>query len=180
MSKAKRKRRLEPTRSIMPTPERMAKSEGYLHIVQSGSETFTTVRDAPIDRLHDRWKSKPSDNGVNDQRYRAAAKLRLHWHHSGLVERFAAIDPNTVFSRAEASCGMPTSEFMAHHRGQYRRAVQALGMRLSAHVEAIVCRDFEIVEAGRRLGYQDEKQARAAGMIALMIGLDQLAAMWGT
>jgi len=180
MSKAKRKRRVEPTRSILPTPERMAKSEGYMHVVTTGPDTFTTVHDAPIDRLHETWKRRPVEHGVTDQRYRAAAKLRLHWHHAGLGARFAALDPNSVFSRGEASCGMPTSEFMSHHRGQYRRACKALGMRLSAHVEAIVCRDFEIVEAGRRLGYRDEKQARAAGMTALLIGLDALAAMWGT
>ena len=178
MTKAKRKRRPEPTRSILPTPERMAKSEGYLHVVTTGPDTFTTARDAPIDRLHEQWKRRPVDHGIDLRRYNAAEKLRLHWHHAGMAERFAAIDPNTVFSRAEASCGLPTSEFMAHHRGQYRRAVQALGMRVSSHVEAIVCRDFEIVEAGKRLGYRDDKQARAAGMTALLIGLDQLSTLW--
>ena len=177
--KTARRRKAPKQSSVMPTPERLAKSEGYLHVVQAGSEIYTTVRDTPIERLHESWKRRPVGVGVTDQRYRAAEKLRLHWHHAGLAAKFAALDPNSVFSRGEPSCGMPTSEFMAHHRGQYRRAVQALGLQVSAHVEAVVCRDVEIVEAGRRLGYRDEKQARAAGMVALVMGLDRLAELWG-
>ena len=169
--------------SVGPTPERQAMAGPYLHVVQHGRIALTTVRDAPIDRLHFDWerarrRGSPRD-GVDMRRYGAADKFRLHWHHAGLQERFASVDLDGAFARSESSYGMPAGEFMAHHRQQYRLAVGDLGQKLAAHVQAVVCQDVEPIDVGRQLGYRDDKQARVAGMMGLIIGLDRLADFWG-
>lgn len=153
---------------IPPTPERMAKAEGFIHASKDGP---FTVRDAPLERLHGAKR-------LTDTQYNAATKFRHHWHNAGLAERFAVQN----FMGVGGGSGwdaMPASEFQAHHRDQYRKAVQSLGMKMSMVVEDVVCRDIDLFSVGKKLGWMNEVQARAAVTETLRFALDKLAEEWG-
>lgn len=81
---ARPRRKEHPTQiTIPPTPERMAKAEGFIHASKDGP---FTVRDAPLERLH-------GSKRLTDAQYNAATKFRHHWHNAGLAERFAVPTP---------------------------------------------------------------------------------------
>lgn len=154
--------------SVPPTPERMAKAEGYIHAAKDGP---FTVRDAPLERLHGAKR-------LTDAQYNAATKFRHHWHNAGLAERYAVQN----FMGVGGGTGwdmMPASEFQAHHRDQYRKAVQTLGLKLSMVVEDIVCREIDLFSVGKKLNWMNEVQARAAVTELLRLALDKLADEWG-
>ena len=166
---AKPKRKDQPTQiTIPPTPERMAKAEGYIHASKDGP---FTVRDAPLERLH-------GSKRLTDAQYNAATKFRHHWHNAGLAERFAVQN----FMGVGGGSGwdmMPASEYQAHHRDQYRKAVQQLGLKLSMVVEDVVCREMDLFSVGKKLNWLNEVQARAAVTELLRLALDKLAEEWG-
>jgi len=154
--------------SVPPTPERMAKAEGYIHAAKDGP---FTVRDAPLERLHGAKR-------LNDTQYNAATKFRHHWHNAGLAERFAVQNFMGV-GGGEGWDMMPASEYQAHHRDQYRKAVQHLGMKLSMVVEDVACREMDLFSVGKKLQWLNEVQARAAVTELLRLALDKLAEEWG-
>lgn len=163
MPRAKRKSR--PTKILVPpTPERIAKADGFFHVTKDGP---MTVRDAPFERLHARHK-------ITQQQYDAGVKYRHHWHNGGMQERFAVQNFMGV-GGGEGWEYLPATERQVQHRETYRKAVQDLGPILSVVVEEIVCREVDPVIVGRKLWhYADDKQARAAATSALVIGLDRL------
>lgn len=166
---AKPKRKDQPTQiTIPPTPERMAKAEGYIHASKDGP---FTVRDAPLERLH-------GSKRLTDTQYNAATKFRHHWHNAGLAERFAVQNFMGV-GGGEGWDMMPASEYQAHHRDQYRKAVQSLGLKMSMVVEDVVCREIDLFTVGQKLHWNNEVQARAAVTEILRIALDKLADEWG-
>lgn len=166
---ARPKRKDQPTQiTIPPTPERMAKAEGFIHASKDGP---FTVRDAPLERLH-------GSKRLTDAQYNAATKFRHHWHNAGLAERFAVQN----FMGVGGGSGwdmMPASEYQAHHRDQYRKAVQQLGLKLSMVVEDVVCREMDLFSVGKKLNWLNEVQARAAVTELLRLALDKLAEEWG-
>lgn len=166
MAKPKRK---EPSQiHVPPTPERMAKAEGYIHASKDGP---FTVRDAPLERLH-------GSKRLNDSQYNAATKFRHHWHNAGLAEKFAVQN----FMGTGGGDGwdlMPASEWQMHHREQYRKAVQVLGLKMSSVVEDVCCREMDLFSVGKKLQWLNEVQARAAVTEILRIALDKLAEHWG-
>lgn len=167
MAKPKRKTSYAEI-SVPPTPERMAKAEGYIHASKDGP---FTVRDAPLERLH-------GSKRLTDAQYNAATKFRHHWHNAGLAERFAVQN----FMGVGGGPGwdmMPASEYQAHHRDQYRKAVQQLGLKLSMVVEDVVCREMDLFSVGKKLQWLNEVQARAAVTELLRLALDKLAEEWG-
>jgi Domain of unknown function (DUF6456) len=167
MAKSKRKVSVAQI-TIPPTPERMAKAEGYIHSSKDGP---FTVRDAPLERLHGAKR-------LTDAQYNAATKFRHHWHNAGLAECFAVQN----FMGVGGGSGwdmMPASEYQAHHRDQYRKATQSLGMKLSMVVEDVCCRELDLFSVGKKLNWLNEVQARAAVTELLRLGLDKLADDWG-
>lgn len=165
--RAKRKQR--PMNILVPpTPERVAKADGFIHASKDGP---FTVRDAPLERLH-------ASKRLTDAQYNAGTKFRLHFHHSGMEARFAVQNFMGVGGGAGWDA-MPASEHQAHHRDQYRRAVQLLGMKASMVVEDTCCRGLDLVVVGRKLGWSNDPQARAAATTALEYALDKLAREWG-
>lgn len=166
------RRKPEP---LGPTPERLRQAEG---LVQPGQDGSRIVRDAPIERLHEDWKR--GRQGLDIRLYSAATKFRHHWHHAGMTEKFSSMNLSGVFGSGNPAHAMPASEAVAHHREQYRNAVQDIGVGGSAIVESIVCRELPLNLAGAKyLGYANDAQARAAATAALRIHLDRLATLWG-
>lgn len=150
---------------IPPTPERLAKSEGFVHHSITGP---ITVRDAPLERLEAR--------GVLDRRlYDAGCKYRIHWNGAGLQERYASLRLDGVFGGSVETI----TEAMAHHRSVYAGAVKHLGVRGSNVVEDICCRDIGLEDVGRKLGWTNRPQAVAAAEALLKDALDRLAHWWG-
>lgn len=165
--KAARKRKPvnAPHIIVPPTPERMAKSTGFVHHSVTGP---ITVRDAPLERLEAR--------GIIDRRlYDAGTKYRIHWHGAGFQERYASLRLDGTFGGSVETI----TDAMAHHRSVYARAVQFLGVRGSSVVEDICCRDVGLEDVGRKLGWTNRPQACAAAEALLKDALDRLASYWG-
>ena len=74
---------------------------------------------------------------------------------------------------------MARSEKQAHHRDQYRKAVEALGYRSRATIENVVCAEQSLVAAGLALGWDSKPQAIAAATEMLRDAGYRLARLWG-
>lgn len=160
-----KKRQRTPHILVPPTPERIAKSEGFIYRSATGP---ITARDAPLERMEAR--------GIIDKRmYDAGVKYRLHWHQAGLQERYASLRLDGTFGGSPETI----TDAMAHHRSVYQGAVQHLGVRQSGVVENVACRDMQLEDVGRKLGWQNRPQAVAAAEALLKDALDRLAHWWG-
>ena len=86
---------------VPPTPERMAKSSGFVHHSVTGP---ITVRDAPLERLEAR-------KIIDKRLYDAGTKYRIHWHGAGLQERYASLRMDGTFggSAENITCLLYTS-----------------------------------------------------------------------
>lgn len=160
-----KKRQRTPHILVPPTPERLAKMDNFYHRSATGP---ITARDAPLERMEAR--------GIIDRRmYDAGVKYRIHWHQAGLQERYASLRLDGTFGGSPETI----TDAMAHHRGVYEKAVQFLGVRRSNVVEEVCCRDCGLLDVGRKLGYRDADEARAASKKLLVEGLEALADFWG-
>ena len=165
MPRKQKKRIRMPEILVPPTPERIAKSDGFIYRSATGP---TTARDAPLERLEAR-------NIIDTRLYNAGVKYRLHWHNAGLQERYASLRMDGTFGGSPETI----TDAMAHHRSMYERAVQFLGMRQSGVVENVCCRDMQLEDVGRKLGWTNRPQAVAAAEALLKDALDRLAIHWG-
>lgn len=157
-----------------PTPERLIKSGGNFDIGddKQGTRTYT-FRDSPLDRMKLR-------GAISDKRHGALSKYRHHWYHSGMQYPVGSVDLNRVFASDVFSMGcMPKSEGQAHHRRQYREAVQELGQMRSFIVEAVVCRELALHDVGRQFGHKSEWRAREYVHNELTTSADILCKRWG-
>lgn len=153
---------------VYPTAERMKKAETY---IMRGDTGLITMRDSPLERLEAR-------QAISAGQYTAACKLRHHWHHSGMEARYASLNMDGVFGGG-GSDGLPSSEAAMHHRDRYREAVCELGIRMSMVAEDICCREVELTTVGRKLGWNNDNQARAVTIEVLKEALDRLCRLWG-
>lgn len=161
------------SRSIGPTPERLAKADEHFVVGddQRGGKVYT-FQDDVLERARKRQV-------IDARQYAAICKFRHHWHHGGLEPTVGSVDLNRVFAPDLGSfSGMAKSERQAFHRQQYRIAVQKLGMRLSSVVEKIACMDRKVEDVGRELGWAHPLQARASASEMLITGGDILADLW--
>jgi hypothetical protein len=160
---------------ILPTPERMAKMEGFFSRVKDrDGSSYVVARDAPLEILHGKQV-------IEGRQYDAGKKFYHHWYRSGLSERFAALNlASGVFGVGGFAGGMAVNEDQAYHRDAYRKSVQHLGMKTSALVQFIVCDEKPLVEVGQNLlGWNNLPQARAAATERLKDALDRLADLYG-
>lgn len=174
MSKRKLKTRtVTVEHRSLPTPERLAKADGHFEVGgDDRSGSVYTFKDDSLDRALKR-------EIITGRQYAALHKFRHHWYHGGVAPTVGSIDLNRVFSSDHGSYGtMPASERQAFHRGQYRKAVQQLGIRMSMIVEKFVCLDQPIVAVGHALGWAHPMQARAAATALLVEAADKLADLW--
>lgn len=166
MVRTKSKKRVRtPHILVPPTPERLAKAQDFIHRSATGP---ITVRDAPLERMEAR--------GLIDKRmYDAGTKYRLHWHGAGLQERYASLRLDGTFGGSTETI----TDAMTHHRSVYEGAVRFLGIRQSCVVEDVCCRDVQLADVGRKLGWANRPQAVAAAEALLKDALDKLAHWWG-
>ena len=157
-----------------PTPERLAKAEGYVEIGddEQGTRVYA-LRDSPLERLSVRGAIDPKE-------YSALMKFKQHWYHAGLLPTVGGIDLNRVFAADPGSySGMARNERQLFHRQRYREAVQHIGLRASLVVERVVCNEQTLEMAGLALNWRTPAQARAAATELLRDAGHRLAQLWG-
>lgn len=166
-----------------PTPERLRHAEGAY--VVGGDERTAKVHhmlDGPLEKLYARLGKA---GGTRDSEelaveYAALAKYRYFWASAGLEPSLPSVDLGRIFASDPSSfSGMAKSERQAHCRGEYRRAVQALGMRQSRIVDMVVCAEMPLEIAGKTLGWDNAPQGRAGATEILRDAGSRLAALWG-
>lgn len=122
----------------------------------------------PLKRLHAR-------HIISGIQFEAGYRYYQHWYAAGLSP-FGAVDFGRVSGSREPGAGMAASERQAHHRELYRIGERALGIGISAYVNAVVLQEQDPEAVGLRLtGRSAVNQARAAAIEIIRIGLDRLA-----
>ena len=169
-----------------PTPERLAKAQGYVDIGddQRGGKIYT-FRDCTMDRLYSRLtkaaKGRHEEDGLRRE-YVALMKYKHHWHAAGLLAAIGSVDLNRIFASDPGSMsGMAKSEQQAHHRGEYRKARDKVGHRPGIVLDNVVCADLTLEMAGYAIGVAYASPYRQRLFIVDMLrgaGRD-LAEMWG-
>lgn len=163
------------SRSLGPTPERIAKAgeENITKVFDNDGNKIISMRDAPLDRMLSRKAIDPIE-------YTALLRFKHHWHHGGLTPSMGSVDLGRVFSSDPGGfSGMAKSERQAHHRQQYREACEVLGNRGRATVENVVCSEQNLDIAGFALGWGSKPQAIAAASEMLRDAGYRLAKLWG-
>lgn len=172
---------LEPTidpklideRGITPERERHAAGASEWGRDERDRKTVRTMRDSPLERMLMRGVITP-------QQYRAGEKYRLHWYRAGLSSPLQTIDLNRIFSNDDAGfSGMAKTEAQAFHRQQFRIAVGVVGAISAALLDAVICAEKNLDEAGTKLGWNAKPQAIAAATERTKYALDQLCSHWG-
>jgi hypothetical protein len=148
-----------------PTAERLAKAEN--HYAKGDDKRGNVVyqfHDSPLDRLYSRLAKQAKSLGSQDglrREYTALTKYRHHWRAAGLQDSIGSADLNRVFASDPGSMsGMAKTEGQAHHRKQYRDAVDEIGWKPHIVVDNIVCAETSIESAGWSIGYNSRTQAR--------------------
>lgn len=157
-----------------PTPERLAKAEGFVVVGDDQQGTKTTrMRDDTLERLMAR-------NVLSGPEYAALQKYHHHWHHAGLQAGVGSMDLNRVFSSDPASMsGMAKTEAQAHHRKQWREARELIGRRNGIVVDNVVCAGTNLQIAGLSVGWTNKPQAISAATEMLRDAGYRLARHWG-
>lgn len=156
------------------TPERLHKAQGFVEIGgERGAVRITTMRDSPIERALAR-------GAVSEKQYAAAIKFRHHWFHGGLAGAISSMDLNRIFASDLTSFSqMARSEGQAHHRGQFRAAVETVGLTAAGVLVTVVCNEIALEHAGYKLGWGHKPQAIVAATERMRGALDDLVKMWG-
>ncbi len=176
----------EYVRSIFegPTPERLAKADNHFTIGDDKQGTrIYHFHDSTLDRLYSRLARQAKGCGEEEHiriEYLALQRYRHHWHHGGLEASIGSIDLDRIFASDPSSMsGMAKTERQAHHRKQYRDAVELLGWKPHIVVENIVCADTSIEIAGWAVGGNSRTQARDSAERILRESARKLAKHWG-
>jgi hypothetical protein len=165
--------RLIDERGMTPRREAMAGED-----VHFGAEGRIQVRDAPLERMERRGTLGRNDQ-ENKKHYNSLSKFRIHWTHAGYAGSISALDPNHIFASDIMNfSGLAKTERQLFHRDRYRQATQLLGIRVSSVVEAVVCLEKSLDEAGKMLTWQNGPQARAAATEVLRGAADTLCRLW--
>ncbi len=158
----------------LPTPERMAKAEGFFEIGddKQGTRVYR-LQDHSLARMKQR-------DAIADHEYAALQKFKHHWNAAGLEGSPGSVDLNRVFSPDPGSMsGMAKTEAQAHHRQQYRKAREQFGNRQAILVERVVLEDWTLESAGATLGWRDRKQSVAAATEMIRDAGYRLSKLWG-
>lgn len=165
--------RLEDNRGITPERERHANGASEWGRDERDRKTVRTMRDSPLERMLMRGV-------ITGEQYRAAEKYRLHWYRAGLSSPLQSIDLNRIFASDESAfSGMAKTEAQAFHRQQFRIAMETVGVISAAVLNAVVCDEKNLEEAGAKLGWSAKPQAIAAATERMKYALDQLCSHWG-
>lgn len=177
----------EYVRSVFegPTAERIAKAHNHFSIGddRQGTRVYQ-FHDSPLDRLYTRLTRQAKGRHAEEQlrsEYTALQRYRHHWHHGGLEGSIGSVDLNRVFASDPSSMsGMPKSERQAHHRQQYRAAVDKLGWKPHIVVENILCAETSLEIAGWSIGSFTSRTSAISGAERILRESGaKLAKMWG-
>ena len=157
-------------RMAVPTAERLRHAGGDYELGddQQGS-IVTRMRDSPLERALAR-------RAINREQYSAGVKYRHHWYRAGLAGNVGSADLARIFAAASPD---PAGERIQHHRDQYRRASQALGLLLSRVLDMAVCQERPLHEVGSMLGWPARAGAIVVATVRLRDALDVLRRLWG-
>jgi hypothetical protein len=149
------------------TSERLARGP---HDVADGSGARRML-DCPLER---QLRAKK----IDEKQYRAGVKFRHHWYHSGMLAPIGSLDLNQVFGGDVFRGPMPKSEAQLFHRQQYRAACQRVGLRIELVLSDAICREVPLEDIGRKVGFSNDPQSRAAASALFYAGLEILADLW--
>lgn len=157
-----------------PTRERLAKSNDAFSM---GGDERTgkryVMQDSPLDRAFRKGI-------ISGAEHSALQKYRHHWYHAGQAPTVGSVDLNRIFSAEPGGvAGMPKTEGQVFHRQRWREAQACLGMRSSAIVDKLVCREEGLELCGQALGFQNKPQAISAASVVLSDAGYRLAKLWG-
>lgn len=172
-----------------PTPERLMKA-GVTVALELGTrrtqiigksspvgfDSVIRLAAAPLDRLHSRGRLD-DDGARNSQLFEAGEKLRGHFYLGGL-SGFAANDLNST-GGGHPSSRVPISETMESNRRSMRLAQAAMHPGDWKVVNAVVCLEADLEDAGREVGCNNVHAANAVALDRLRRGLGTLAELWG-
>lgn len=140
-----------------PTPERVRHgAEAYVYLGRRAAHSFLLA-----DKLETTGK-------ITEAQRKASERYAEHWAGSGMAGHCPAIDMDRVGGGAGASF-MPSTEYEAMCRIEYRKAVKLIGLHDSALLERLICHDHSLTDVGRAMGYSTASQASAAGLALLQI-----------
>jgi hypothetical protein len=166
-----------------PTPERLAKAGEAFTV---GHHGIITIRNSPLEWMERQWQNGQIANvpehkrrGLRPELYDTGVKYRHHWHFSGMLPKCGSVDLNRIFGGIGGNVGMPSSENQAHHRRQYRKAQEEVGLIVGSVLDNVICLEFSLVDAGRLCGWRDEETARHKAEAHVREGLEKLRKLWG-
>ncbi|UDL95486.1 hypothetical protein LGH83_04495 [Lichenihabitans sp. PAMC28606] len=168
-------------RPILPTPERLVKSDRP----KKTSAGYYRAP-APIERLRNSGKLDPHPR-INEAMYTASQTLQLSFHNAGLTESIKSQDlTGTGGGGSSAASHMPLNEFALHHRQKYLTACKRMGWYepyplrgCGRLVVDVICHEMSIEDAGSRY-FPGSRNATAiaAANDRLREGLFMLAVHW--
>lgn len=155
---------------VRPTRERRRKGDVGKNNKPSDAEAIYSVS-TPLDRLYEAGH-------IDEPQHTAGQRFARHVHHAGLSGAPRTADLNAVSGGAENTYGMASSEAQAHHRQEYRRAMECIGKWRSAAFLAFVVDGDALEKVGRQMGETNKAQAVAAAREMVKDRLTRLAEMW--
>lgn len=175
----------KPNAAYGPTAERLAKAQGHVSVGDDKQGTrIYHFHDNPLDRMYGRLtrqaKGASAEAGLRLE-YLALTKYRHHWHAAGLQSTIGSAELDRVFASDPTSMsGMAKTESQAHHRRQYREAVEHIGWKPHIVVDNVVCAGTSIEQAGWAIAsFTSRTSARDGAEIILRESGRKLAKLWG-
>jgi hypothetical protein len=153
-----------------PTNARLRKSDGF---DVGKADGRYTMRDAPVEIM-------AAKKIITEKQYQALAKYRIHWFNGGLSESFGGMDPNHIFASDISNfAGMAKTERQVFHRQRWRAANLEMGLKGTWIVGKIVCEETSAADAGKLMGWKNQRQAYAVAVQQLRDAADRLCSLWG-
>jgi hypothetical protein len=167
-----------------PTRQRIARAttppvvDDAGNVLVAANDNFTVdpvtrayhLKDSPIERLAGQGK-------ITAIQKQAAERFFADYYNAGLAP-LGAVDYGKAM--VDGTTPQSGSDFRFAAADRYRAATKILSAGVLKVVDRVVLREMSVELAGRdATGFQNAPQARAAGMFALMEGLDVLAKHYG-
>jgi hypothetical protein len=166
-----------PTDPLGPTPEQQARNR-YEEIdpatIDSGEQPIGRVKRNLTGNPLDRYRQR---GGLSERQWRAGDRLRADYFLAGLQPRVVQ-SYSLGSSSGDTGWQMPASERQAASRERLRKALCAVGPRLTAVLLGVVCQETPAGGIGSALG-RSGRNAEVAGMTMLALALDLLADHYG-
>lgn len=146
------------TRAIGVVQSDIINREGMVRVTQAPLQWLAARR-----MLHD-------DVEMNGLLREAGERYYKHWFEGGL-KGISAQNLDRVFGgECEAAYMMPTTEYAAQHRAEYRAARERMGSWLAKVTDAVVCDEMRLPDAGAFMGNYARSETRSAVALTMLKG----------